>query len=112
MVSLTAYNELGCIDTAMLNITLWQDFTVFVPNSFTPNSDEVNQTFLPIIAGEYKEESYQLTIYDRWGEVVFQTNSITTPYHGRSFSPTACAFAIARDLLITREAISSIARAF
>ena len=82
MVSLTAYNELGCIDTAMLNITLWQEFTVFVPNSFTPNSDEVNQTFLPIIAGDYKTESYRLIIYDRWGEIVFETKDPATGWDG------------------------------
>jgi len=82
MVSLTAFNELGCVDTAMLNITVWQDFTLFVPNTFTPNSDEVNQTFLPIISGEYKEESYQLTIYDRWGEIVFESKDSSTGWDG------------------------------
>ena len=55
---------------------------MFVPNSFTPNSDEVNQTFLPIIAGEYKEESYQLTIYDRWGEIVFESKDPSIGWDG------------------------------
>jgi gliding motility-associated-like protein len=82
MVSLTAFNELGCVDTAILKITVWQDFTLFVPNSFTPNSDEVNQTFLPNISGEYKEESYQLTIYDRWGEIVFESKDSSIGWDG------------------------------
>lgn len=45
--------------------------TVFIPNSFSPNNDGVNDNFLPIGIGI---EDYELSIYTRWGELI---------YHGR-----------------------------
>jgi gliding motility-associated-like protein len=45
------------------------DCTPKIPNAFTPNNDTINDGFLPI--GE-AIESYNLTIYNRWGQEVFQ----------------------------------------
>ena len=73
LIVLTAFNEIGCIDTATLTITVWEDFALYVPNTFTPNDDEKNQVFLPIISGGYKRDSYHLMIFDRWGELVFES---------------------------------------
>gem|GEM_PF-1777939 len=45
---------------------------VHVPNSFTPNNDGFNDVFLPVIDGPL--DSYQLEIFDRWGERIHSTN--------------------------------------
>ncbi|MBL7944444.1 MAG: gliding motility-associated C-terminal domain-containing protein [Flavobacteriales bacterium] len=45
---------------------------VHVPNSFTPNNDGLNDVFLPVIDGPL--DSYQLEIFDRWGERIHSTN--------------------------------------
>ncbi len=42
--------------------------TIFVPNSFTPNGDGINDYFKPIVLGV---KNYRLTIYNFWGEKVF-----------------------------------------
>ena len=47
---------------------------VFVPNSFTPDADGTNDVFAPIIAGLTNNYRYSLRIYDRWGDVIFETN--------------------------------------
>ena len=49
--------------------------TLYVPNSFTPNSDGVNDQFSPIFDCDITE--YSFIIFNRWGEIVFQS---TDPY--------------------------------
>ncbi|MCX7861897.1 MAG: gliding motility-associated C-terminal domain-containing protein [Bacteroidales bacterium] len=51
---------------------------VFIPNTFTPNGDDINNTFKPSIAFVEKE-GYLFKIFDRWGSVVFET---TDPLKG------------------------------
>jgi gliding motility-associated-like protein len=43
------------------------DYNVFVPNTFTPNGDMINDTFEIIVSGGLLEEGY---IFNRWGEVI------------------------------------------
>lgn len=53
---------------------------LFVPNSFSPNSDGVNDVFLPVSNGHL--EGYELNIYDRWGVNIFTSNSIEIGWDG------------------------------
>ena len=62
---------------------LIEDFcpgNLFVPNSFTPNNDGLNDSFKPVYHGRI--ESYTLTIYNRWDGVVFFTNNINEGWNG------------------------------
>jgi gliding motility-associated-like protein len=45
--------------------------TCFVPNSFTPNGDGNNDTFLPILEGKVGE--YRFSIFNRYGQQVFSS---------------------------------------
>lgn len=54
----------------------------YVPNSFSPNNDGINDTFKPITAIEIAE--YQLQIYDRWGSVIYVTNDIEQSWNGKT----------------------------
>ena len=47
--------------------------SIFIPNSFTPNGDGKNDTFSPLLFGDV--EQFNFIIYDRWGQIVFQTTS-------------------------------------
>jgi gliding motility-associated-like protein len=62
-------NEAGCFISDSIRIRVAPDCTPKIPNAFTPNNDSTNDGFLPI--GE-AIESYNLTIYNRWGQEVFQ----------------------------------------
>jgi gliding motility-associated-like protein len=73
LVSMTALNEVGCSDTAYINIHVEQTLIYYVPNTFTPNNDEKNQVFKPILTEGYKPGTYLLRIYNRWGEIVFES---------------------------------------
>ncbi len=81
-VKLYASNQIGCIDSVLKTIIVEQEIAVYVPNTFTPNKDEINQVFLPILSDGFIEESYHLTIFNRWGELVFETRDQTEGWDG------------------------------
>ena len=57
------------------------EVVIEMPNVFTPNGDGVNDEFLPIeIKGV---DSYQLSIFNRWGQLVFESNSTTHGWNGK-----------------------------
>jgi len=83
VVTLYAYNELGCYDSMLLTITVWEDLLVYVPNSFTPNNDGTNDEFLPVMTSGFDPKSYELRIFNRWGAVVFYSNDPLIGWDGK-----------------------------
>jgi gliding motility-associated-like protein len=71
----------GCAisDTINVAVETCADYLYF-PNSFTPNNDGLNDIFLPV-AGQTIER-YELTIFNRWGQVVFMTRQPTSGWSG------------------------------
>ncbi|MDP4826888.1 MAG: CotH kinase family protein [Flavobacteriales bacterium] len=58
-----------------------EPFTMFIPNSFTPNNDGRNDVFLPV-GRAFDVDMYELLIFNRWGEVVFRSNDPTEAWLG------------------------------
>lgn len=77
-VRLIVNNEFGCADTAYDVIRIKQDYILYIPNTFTPNNDGMNEKFIPVLFGVVSE-NYELYIYDRWGTQIFKT---TNPQQG------------------------------
>lgn len=82
-VVLIVQNNFGCIDSAIVNISVNQDYVIYIPNTFTPNRDGINEEFLVNGAG-IVNASFKLTIYDRWGKELFISNSINDGWSGKS----------------------------
>jgi trimeric autotransporter adhesin len=76
-------NSAGCCDTSSQTVIIGPDFTFFVPNAFTPDGDEDNDTFFPKGEG-LDEDSYSLWIYDRWGNMMFSTNIWSKAWDGKA----------------------------
>ncbi len=74
-VILVAYGQYdGCLDTAIHFVTVNPVYTFYIPNAFTPGSvDELNDTFGPV-GNAYDVDTYYMTIYDRWGSIIYQTS--------------------------------------
>lgn len=73
-VTLIAKNQKGCSDTARAVIT-YNDFPVYyVPNAFTPDGNEYNQIFLPVFTSGFDAHNYTFMIFNRWGELVFESH--------------------------------------
>lgn len=71
----------GCEDDTQRQIIIEPDFMFYVPNSFTPNDDGKNDYFRGYGEG-VDWDTYELYIYNRWGEEIFITRDIETPWRG------------------------------
>jgi gliding motility-associated-like protein len=82
-VRLIVQNEFGCRDTTERNrvVRVIRGGLVNVPNVFTPNGDGVNDRFRPVMSGVLSK-GYKLSIYNRWGMRVFETNDINDSWDG------------------------------
>lgn len=73
--TLTATDENGCVDTADVSINIPRSRNVFVPSGFTPNGDGVNDVLM--VHGTSGTWVRTFRVYDRLGELVFQTDGFT-----------------------------------
>ena len=85
-VSLIVTNNEGCTDTASHTIIIEPVFSIYIPNAFTPDGDGINDSFSPKGA-EFTE--YEMSIFNRWGEKVYQTHNVDKPWDGKSGSGSA-----------------------
>jgi gliding motility-associated-like protein len=72
-VILIAYSPIGFTDTAFRTIPFVEDVIIYVPNAFTPDNNNLNQNFLPVLTQGYEPGTYKMLIFNRWGEIVFET---------------------------------------
>jgi len=92
-VTLIAINDHGdgavCMDTLKRQVTARQGGVTKVPNAFTPSpngpnggiagNNTFNDVFLPIVKGA---EEFNMQIFDRWGNLIFETNNSTVGWDG------------------------------
>lgn len=78
-VTLIATNYLGCKDTVTKPITIQEEYWIYIPNTFTPDGNQFNNTFK---ASMINIREVDVTIYDRWGILVFESNSIRWEWDG------------------------------
>ena len=71
----TALQANGCYAVADVNVLINEELNFFIPNLFTPNNDENNDRFL-MYGNGINEDNFNFTIYNRWGEIVFQTTDV------------------------------------
>lgn len=69
VVNLYTVNSFGCEDTAIRVVMITPVWTVYIPNAFTPNNDGTNEVFTIKGIGI---RDYNLRIWDRWGELIFE----------------------------------------
>ncbi|MGV3631575.1 MAG: gliding motility-associated C-terminal domain-containing protein, partial [Bacteroidota bacterium] len=55
---------------------------IYVPTAFTPNEDEYNQQFRPVV-DLFEISDYHFTVFDRWGQVVFKTDEYDDGWDGK-----------------------------
>ena len=81
-VQLVATNAFGCSDTARVVVRVLDELIYFVPNCFTPNGDERNNTFQPVFTSGFDPYSFRLLIFDRWGETLFESKNAKVGWDG------------------------------
>ncbi len=81
VVTLTVTSDKGCVDEIQKHLTVEQDYTIFVPNAFTPDGDDYNEFFKPEMTG-FDEYDYTLYIFNRWGELIFESHNMNVGWNG------------------------------
>lgn len=80
-ISLEVITDKGCVDQTIQQVEIEPDFTFYVPNAFTPNQDDKNDGFRAYGVG-VDPNNYQMTIFNRWGEIVFYTENFNEEWDG------------------------------
>lgn len=75
----------GCTDTLLQVVDVKPDVRYFLPNAFTPNEDALNDTYKGegILTGI---SNFSMTIWSRWGELIFETSNPEEGWNGRKFN--------------------------
>ncbi len=80
-IILTAFSADGCIAERVKYVYVTPDYTIYVPNTFTPDRNGVNEIFKPVLEG-FDENDYTLYIFNRWGELVFESHDMEFGWDG------------------------------
>ena len=75
IVTVLALDESGCLEECFLT----------APTAFTPDDDHINDIFYILTTCDEIFTAFEFTIYNRWGEAVFTTNSISNGWDGKAF---------------------------
>lgn len=83
--TVTTTDANGCENTASITVTVTEDelcslTTLYVPNAFSPNADGQNDILFVRLMEDYDRLDFR--IYNRWGELVFETNDINNGWDG------------------------------
>lgn len=82
VVTMIAFTPLGCSDTITIPIQVWEELIYYIPNTFTPDGDEYNQTFQPVFVSGYDPFNYHMWIYNRWGELIWESHDDSVGWDG------------------------------
>jgi gliding motility-associated-like protein len=85
-IALVSVSSIGCRDTITKNIDVIQPHQIWMPNAFTPNGDFRNEKFLPVTTSV---SEYNLSIYNRWGMLVFQSLNPNEGWNGKTIGGDA-----------------------
>jgi len=79
-INLTVYNQWGCVDSTEGTVFVRPNYTIYIPNTFTPNKDLKNDVFH--VYGEGITD-FDWRIFDRWGKQIFYTDDINMGWDGK-----------------------------
>ena len=82
-VQLLSETAIGCRDSLTLSASVQDNISLYVPNCFTPDVEEYNNTFLPVFSTGFEPKNYALVVLNRWGEVVFESYDHAIGWDGR-----------------------------
>jgi gliding motility-associated-like protein len=82
IVELIALSPLGCVDTTWQVIQVIEEVIFYVPNTFTPDGDTYNEYFKPVFTSGYDPYDFNLFIYNRWGEIIWESHNAAVGWDG------------------------------
>lgn len=84
IVTLVVSNGDGCSDTVRTAIKVEDVIIFYIPNTFTPDGNSFNDYFSPVFTSGIDPYDFNMQIFNRWGELVFETNNMDIGWDGRN----------------------------
>jgi gliding motility-associated-like protein len=82
-IRLIATNVEGCRDEITKTVEVKNDFNIYIPSSFSPNFDGLNDKFTPVFSHYGLDaKSFEMEIFDRWGHLIYSTTDFTKGWDG------------------------------
>ncbi len=75
IVRLIISNQYECTDTIIQVLYVQPEFAIYVPNTFTPGGDGINELFYPKGVG-VDWGTLEMWIFDRWGNLIYETTNL------------------------------------
>lgn len=75
----------GCVSlpqSTMITIARCPESLYYIANSFTPDGDEHNNSWMPIFTSGFDPSDFHLTLYNRWGELIFESFNAQDSWDG------------------------------
>jgi gliding motility-associated-like protein len=75
-ISVVHYSN-GCVSSQQETVVVVENCPeelIYIPNTFTPDGNELNQVFLPVFTSGFDQYDYELLIFNRWGNLIFESN--------------------------------------
>jgi gliding motility-associated-like protein len=80
-------DDFGCTNDTTIYRVIFYPPSVYVPNAFTPNGNLYNNIFYPVLTSI---KAMDFRIYNRWGELVFNTNDLNKSYWDGTYNGQMC----------------------
>jgi len=80
-VCLEAFSNQGCPGNICYDVQILEELLVFVPNAFTPDGKNGNETFYPVLTG-VQTTNYRFMVFNRWGQLLFETSEPNVGWNG------------------------------
>ncbi|MBX9807473.1 MAG: gliding motility-associated C-terminal domain-containing protein, partial [Flavobacteriaceae bacterium] len=82
LVTQTVTYPFGCVYIQKITLAVGKGYVLVVPNAFTPNNDNLNDTFRPVTKGL---KNVRLDIYDTWGSMIYsETGDVLRGWDGKT----------------------------
>ncbi|HEX8314639.1 MAG TPA: gliding motility-associated C-terminal domain-containing protein, partial [Flavisolibacter sp.] len=84
--TITVTTPEGCTASDTMLVKVFAGTIIYVPSAFTPNGDGKNELLLPVYVGI--KELKRFAVFNRWGQLVFQTDNMTKGWNGKAPAAT------------------------
>jgi len=81
-ITLTSSTALGCSSSYTITLTYIDNPVFYIPNTFTPDEDQFNQTWGPVFTSGFDPFNFDLFIYNRWGELIWESHDAKERWDG------------------------------
>lgn len=82
LFTVSAESADGCLQSLSQSIQIIENTIFYIPNTFTPDGNHLNEIFLPLFTSGFDQTDYTFQVFNRWGELIFETNDYKLGWNG------------------------------